>query len=484
MSENTNKTMGELLEEYGNAKLRTGEIVKGNVITVSPEAITVNLNYKSDAVLPREEYSYEYVEDLTTVAKEGDEIEAQVVKLNDQDGNVLLSRKGIEEAQLWQEFEKMKSENIVLEVKINEAIESGLFTSVKGIKAFIPKSHICAKRNVDPSEFVGKTLEVNVLGTENKRRRRQLTLTGRAIDVVKTRELEAKAWETLKVDEIYEGTVKNIQDYGAFVNINGIDGLLHINEISWNRIKHPSEVLKVGDVIQVKVKSMDMENRKLSLSYKATIKSPWTIFNEKHKVGEVVTGKVNRVVDFGAFINIDGFDCLLHIKDLDWERTEKVTDIVNVGEEIECKIIKVMKKEKKVNLGLKQMTEHPFDVFANGKKPGDVLNVEITRITLEGVDVTADEKVSDFFIPIAKVSREKLRTPAQICKIGDKKDAKITFVDRKNKKLDLTFILEEKEEKKYPSKSKKGHVSYSTSNDEVTLGDRFGDLEKLKEQLD
>ncbi|QSX06784.1 S1 RNA-binding domain-containing protein [Sedimentibacter sp. zth1] len=477
MSDNQNKTMSELFEDYGVSKIRTGDLIKGTVISVKPEAISINLNYKSDGVLTRDEYSYDFVEDLTNVVKEGDEVEALVVKLGDQDGNVVLTRKPIEEQKIWENFEKLKSEKAIIETKIIEACEFGIFGKVNGIKGFIPKNHISINRNVDPSDFVGKTLKVNILDTKNRKGRKQLVLTSKAIEKLEKEAKAKEVWNTLVEGEIYEGTVKNLQAYGAFVDINGVDGLLHINEISWNRIKHPSEVVNVGDKIKVKVKSIDIENKKLSLSYKATIKSPWAIFCDDNKVGQIVTGKVVRVVDFGAFVTVDDIDCLLHIKDISWLRIEKVTDVVNVGDEISVKIININKKERKVNLGMKQLVEHPFDKFAKDLTVGQIIPVKVTRILLEGVYVHASEDV-ECFVPIAKVSSERLRTPAKVVKIGEEKDAKITYIDRKGKKLDLTFVLEEKETDEFSSK--KGPVSYSSNNnEEFTIGDKLKGLEDL-----
>ena len=478
MSENQNKTMSELFEDYGVSKIRTGDLVKGTVISVTPEAISINLNYKSDGILTRDEYSHEFIEDLAKVAKEGDIIEAHVVKLGDQDGNVVLTRKSIEETKIWENLEKMKADKTIVETRIIEASEYGIFGKVSGIKGFIPKNQISVNRNVDPSEYVGKTLKVNILDTVNKKGRRQLVLTARAIEKIEKEAKENEVWNSLKENEIYDGVVKNIQDYGAFVDINGIDGLLHINEISWNRIKHPSEVLHAGDKIKVKVKSIDVENKKLSLSYKATIKSPWSIFCDQHKVGDLVTGKVSRVADFGAFVTIGETDCLLHIKDLAWLRTEKVTDVVNVGDEVTAKILNISKKDRKVSLGMKQLVEHPFDVFAKNLNVNDIIPVKITRILLEGVYVEAKEDV-EFFIPIVKVAAEKLRTPAQVVKIGETKDAKITNIDRKGKKLDLTFILEDKESDEFSNSNEP--ISYSThSDEEFTIADRIKGIEDLE----
>lgn len=464
-------TMHDLLENYGGLTyIRTGERLKGTVIYVSPEAISLNINYKSDGIITRDEYSLSDIPDLTKVVKEGDEIEAQVLRISDQDGNVVLTRKPLEEHKIWDELEKMRTEGTVIETTIIEASQYGIYGKVKGIKGFIPRNQISVQRNVETSEYVGKVLKVQVLETKNNKGRKQLVLTGRAVEKKEKEAREAIVWETIKEGEIYEGTVKNIQDYGAFVEINGIDGLLHINEIAWTRIKHPSEVLKIGDKISVKVKSIDKENKKLSLSYKATIKSPWSIFLDKHQKGDVVTGKVTRIVDFGAFVEIDGIECLLHIKDLDWARTEKVTDVLQEGQEVTAKILNITKKDRKVSLGLKQLVEHPFDKYAKPLKKDDIIPVEVTRILLDGVHVSVNGNI-DCFIPIAKVSSEKLRTPAQVVKVGEVKDAKILGVDMKGKNLNLTFILEDKADDFTNVES----ATYQPEEANFTIGESIGD---------
>ncbi len=465
-------SMHELLENYGGVSyIRTGERVKGTVIYVSPEAISVNINYKSDGIITRDEYSLTEVQDLTKVAKEGDEIEAQVLKVSDQDGNVVLTRKPLEEHKIWDELEKLRNEGTVLETTVIEASQYGIYGKIKGIKGFIPRNQISIKRNVETSEYVGKVLKVKVLETKNNKGRRQLVLTSRAVEKSEKEIKDNEAWENIKEGEVYEGIVKNIQDYGAFVEINGIDGLLHINEIAWTRIKHPSEVLKTGDKISVKVKNIDKENKKLSLSYKATIKSPWSLFLDKHQKGDIVTGKVNRIVDFGAFIDIDGIECLLHIKDLDWARTEKVTDVLHEGQEVTAKILNITRKDRKVSLGLKQLTEHPFDVYTKNINKDDIISVEITRILLDGVHVNVNGNI-DCFIPIAKVSTEKLRTPAQVVKVGEIKDAKVLGIDNKGKNLNLTFILEDKGDEF----SNDDHMAaYKPEETNFTIGESIGD---------
>jgi len=467
-----NGTMHELFETYGGvSRIRTGDIVKGTVITVSPEAISVNINYKSDGIITRDEYSFVQVPDLTKLVNEGETIEAQVVTVSDQDGNVILTRKPIEEKRVWEDLEKLKKEDAIVDISINEASQFGIYGKVNGIKGYIPRNQISIQRDVDPSIYVGQDLKAKILDTKNKKGRRQLILSSRLIEKEFKDVKDNETWENIKEGDVYEGIVKNLQDYGAFVEIEGIDGLLHINEIAWTRIKHPSEILKVGDKISVKVKGIDKENKKLSLSYKATVKSPWALFLDNHEKGDVVTGKVSRILEFGAFIVIDDIECLLHIKDIDWGRTEKVTDVLSQGQEITSKILNISRKDRKVSLGMKQLVEHPFDIFAKDLKKDDIIPVEITRILLDGVHVLVNGNI-DCFIPIARVSTEKLRTPAQVVKVGETKDAKILNIDMKGKNINLTFVLESKEDNEFSNGEVP--VSYKSEDADFTIGESIG----------
>lgn len=471
MNENQDGTMHELFENYGVTKIRTGDIIKGTVISVSPEAISVNINYKSDGIITRDDYSIVQIPDLTEIIKEGEPIDAQVVRLSDQDGNVVLTRKPLEEKKVWLDIEKLKSEDTILDILIIEASQFGIYGMVNGIKGYIPRNQITIKRDVDPSDYVGQNLKVKILDTKNKKGRRQLILSSKTIEKMEKEVKDNETWQKIQEGEVYEGIVKNLQDYGAFVEIEGIDGLLHINEIAWTRIKHPSEVLKVGDTISVKVKNIDKENKRLSLSYKATIKSPWALFLDQHAKGDVVTGKVSRILEFGAFVMIDDIECLLHIKDIDWARTEKVTDVINEGQEVTVKILNISRKDRKISLGMKQLVEHPFDKYAKNLKRNDIIPVEITRILLDGVHAMANGNI-DCFIPIARVSTEKLRTPAKVVKVGETKDAKIINVDMKGKNIDLTFILENKEDNEYSNNNIP--VSYKSEEANFTIGESIG----------
>lgn len=468
MSENSNYTMNELMENYKVSKIRTGDVITGTVIAVNEDSISVNLNYKSDGILSKEEYSNADISDLRQIIKEGEKIEAYVLRLSDQDGNVVLSRKIIEERANWKKIVSLKDKDPIIETKIIEANDYGVFALIEHIKGFIPKNQLSLNKNVKPADYVGKTVKVKILDLKNNKGRKQLILSSKVVEKIEKKKIEKQIWESLEEGEIYDGTVKNILNFGAFVDIKGIDGLLHVNEIAWTKIKHPSEVLKEGDKIKVMIKKIDVKNKKLSLSYKATIQSPWSIFTEKYNKGDEVKGIITKIEDYGAFVNIDDVQCLLHVKDISWFRTEHPSDVLEVGQEIKVKILDINKKNKKVNLGIKQLTEHPFDKFVKTHSSNDIIKVIVKRIVSDGVYVNINEDL-DSFIHISKISKDKLRTPAKILKIDEEKEAKIIGIDRKAKKIKLSFILNNQEDNEFSNG--KEPVSYTLGNDNFTIGD-------------
>lgn len=468
MSENSNFTMDDLMENFEVSKIRTGDVITGTVISVSQDSISVNLNYKSDGILTREEYSNTEISDLRDVVKEGDTIEAYVLKLSDQDGNVVLTRKVIEERANWKKVVELRKEDPIIETKIIDANDFGAFAVVESVKGFIPKNQLSLNKNIVPKDFVGKTVKVKIINTKDNKGRKQLILSSKAVEKIEKQKQEQKTWESLKEGTICEGTVKNILDFGAFVNVNGIDGLLHINEIAWTKIKHPSDVLKEGDKIKVMIKKIDVKNKKLSLSYKATIKSPWSTFVEKYNKGDVIKGIITRIESYGAFVKVDDIQCLLHVKDISWFRTEHPSDELEIGQEVTAVILNISRKDKKVKVGIKQLSEHPFDKFVKEHNINDLIKVKIKRIVSDGVYVEINDDL-DSFVHISKISNDKLRTPAKVVKIDEEKEAKIIGLDRKAKNIKLSFILTVQEDNEFSNG--KEPVSYTLGNDNFTIGD-------------
>ena len=467
--------MNELLEDFEFVNIHPGKKIKGKVISVDKDKALINFGYKSDGVIKKDEFSLENIDDLTEEIEVGDEITANVIANEDDDGNVRLSRKGIEVEEKWEEIEELYNNKEDVEVKVFSVNKSGCEVKLKGFNGFIPRSHLSIDRNADPQDYINKEIKARIIEAKKTNRRNRLILSPKVIELEEKRIKDKEAWESIEVGKEYTGTVNKIKNFGAFVEIEGIEGLLHINEISWVRIGHPKDVLTEGDEITVKVLSKDIEKRRMSLSLKATVKRPWEKFVEKYNTGDVVEGKIVNLTDFGAFVEIDDVQGLLHVSDISWEMVEKPSDELNEGDTIEVKILNIDDKRERLSLGVKQLTEDPFVEFTKNLKKYDIVKGKIKSMTVEGIVVEFDDQFESF-VPIRQVSRERLRTPADKFEKGQEVECKILGFDKRKKKLDVTMITE-KPEKKNPKQN--DQVSYTLGDDNITIGDL---LKKDKEE--
>jgi len=347
--------MNELLEDFEFVNIHPGKKIKGKVISVDEGKALINFGYKSDGVLRKEDYSLEEVEDLRDEIEVGDEIAANVVTNEDDDGNVRLSRKGIEVEEKWEEIEELYKNKEDVTVKVFSVNKSGCEIKLKGFNGFIPRSHLSIDRSTDPKDFLNEEVTARIIEAKKTNRRNRLILSRKVIELEEKRTRDKEAWESIEVGKEYTGTVNKIKNFGAFVEIEGIEGLLHINEISWVRIGHPKDVLTEGEEITVKVLSKDIEKRRMSLSLKATVKRPWEKFVENYNVGDVIEGKIVNLTDFGAFVEIDDVQGLLHVSDISWDMVEKPADELNEGETIKVKILNIDNKRERLSLELNSL---------------------------------------------------------------------------------------------------------------------------------
>ena len=304
---------------------RIGETVNGKVHQVTDKEIIVNMGCKKDGVVPKEEVTLEGDQKLTDLFKEGDEIQAKVIKTDDGDGVILLSKKKLEVNAHWDEITEALENKTTINVKVVKQVNGGVIAAYKEVTGFIPLSQLSDKYVENAEEFIGQELAVRVTRVDQKR--------GRAVfshKVILAEEKQQKieeVWNSLHVDDIVEGKVMRFTDYGAFVDLGGIDGLLHISEISWGKLKHPQEVLKIGDIVKVKILSMNAEKGKISLGLKQTMPEPWSVIEENYQVGQVVTGKVVQIKEYGAFIELEpGLDGLVHISEVAHKRVNDIAE--------------------------------------------------------------------------------------------------------------------------------------------------------------
>ena len=333
--------------------LHTGDIVKGTVISTANEEVTVNLGYKSDGIIPRGEFSSDASVVPSKTVQPGDEIEVFVVRVNDGDGNVLLSKKKVESQKGMEDIEKAYEDKAVVTGKVTEIVKGGLIAVVNGIRVFIPSSQVSGRFVEDLSVYKGTELSFNIIELDRAKRR---IIGGRkALLAKEAEEKKAAVFAELEVGKKVTGTVSRLTDFGAFVDLGGVDGLIHISEMSWGRISNPKEVLSEGDTVEVVVLDVDKEKSKISLSLKDVTPNPWSLAADKYAVGSIVEGKVVRMVPFGAFVELEpGVDGLVHISQIANKRVEKPEDELKIGEVIKVKVIDVNAEQKKISLSKKE----------------------------------------------------------------------------------------------------------------------------------
>ncbi len=365
-ADQNNEMMAYMDEIEKSLKLpQRGEVVTGEVVVVTNDYVVVNLGCKKDGMLPKEEITLEEGQTLTALFKEGDEIQAKVIKTDDGDGNILLSKKKLQSGENWDEINAALDSKEVVNVTVVRAVKGGVIAAYKEVSGFIPMSqladHYVDEEKVD--EFIGKTLPVKV--TRVDQRRNKAVFSHKAFLNEEREKKLAEIWQTLSVGDVVEGKVMRFTDYGAFVDIGGIDGLLHISEISWGKLRHPQEVLEIGQTVNVKILSMNAEKGKISLGLKQNAPEPWSVIDESYHVGDVIRGKVVQIKEYGAFVELaPGLDGLVHISELAYKRVNKVSDELEIGQEVEAKILEIDKERKRISLSIKETLDAPAPAAA------------------------------------------------------------------------------------------------------------------------
>ncbi len=371
------QTFEQMLNESFKT-IHTGEVVEGTVIDVKPDEIILNIGYKSDGILTKSEYSNDNSIDLTTAVKVGDTMDVKVLKTNDADGQVILSYKRLAIDRGNKRIEEAYNNKEVLTAKVVQVLEGGLTVVVDEVRIFIPASLVSDSYEKDLSKYQDQ--EIQFVVTEYNPKRRRYIGNRRMLVTAEKAEAAKKLFDSIKAGDVVDGIVKNVTDFGAFIDLGGADGLLHISEMSWGRVESPKKVFKVGDTVKVLVKSID--GNKIALSRKFDNENPWKDATEKYAVGNIVKGKVARMTDFGAFVELEpGIDALLHVSQIAKEHVEKPADVLKVGQEVEAKIVDFNEEEKKISLSIKAMfAPEPSEEVA---EDGDVVSVDIDKVIAE-----------------------------------------------------------------------------------------------------
>ena len=341
----------QMLDAYEKT-IRNGDVVEGTVIDVKPDEIILNIGYKSDGIISRNEYTNEPNVDLTTVVKVGDTMEAKVVKVNDGEGQVLLSYKRLAAEKGSKRLEEAFENNEVLKAKVTQVLAGGVCVNVDETRVFIPASLVSDTFEKDLNKF--KDQEIEFVITEFDPKKRRIIGNRKTLLVAQKAEQQKELLAKISEGDVIEGTIKNVTDFGAFVDLGGVDGLLHISEMSWGRVENPKKVFTVGQKVRVFIKSIN--DTKIALSMKFNDENPWNGAAEKYAVGNVVKGTVARMTDFGAFIELaPGVDALLHVSQISKDHVEKPADVLKIGQEVEAKIVDFNEAEKKISLSVKAL---------------------------------------------------------------------------------------------------------------------------------
>lgn len=342
-------------------KIHNGEKVKGIVMSVDNAEITVDLGIKQTGYVKLEDLTDDGSQKPSDIVSVGDEIELIVIKVNDGDGTVALSKKRVDEMAGYDKIVKAKEDNVILEGKVSRAVNKGVIVNYLGVRVFIPASQTGLPREADLEQLNGKKVEFKIIEVDEGGKKRAVGSI-RAVETAKREEAKNAFWADAEVGKTYSGKVKSLTSFGAFVDLGGIDGMVHISELSWKRIKHPSEVVNVGDTLEVYIKDLNREENRISLGFKKAEDNPWEIFTSQYSVGDVVEATVVSITKFGAFAQIiDGIDGLIHISQIADKKVDNVNNILAVGDVVNVKIIDVDADKKRISISMRALIEDGSD---------------------------------------------------------------------------------------------------------------------------
>ena len=420
------------LYEQSFHEIEAGTLIKGKVISVKENGVVVDVGYKSEGFISRDEFSEGEMENLHL----GDVLEVYIRQLSDSEGMVVLSRRQAIRIKAWEYVEDALRNEQPVEGVITGKTKGGLFVDVFGLKAFLPGSHAGVKvSEIDSS--IGLKLKFKVLKTNNKHT--TLVVSRKSLIDEERQKKKVETLQRLREGAVLSGTVKNITDYGAFIDLGGLDGLLHISDMSWGRISHPSEMLKVGQEVDVLVLKFDPANEKVTLGYKQKMPYPWSNVDEKYPAGSRVAGKVVSITDYGAFVKVEeGLEGLVHVSEMDWAPKPKhPSKYVQPGDEVEALVLKADREERRLSLSLKQLKPSPWQLVAENYAPGKIISGKVKSVTDFGVFVGLPEGV-DGLIHISDISWTKhIKHPNEVIKKGQKVDAVVLNVETEKERIAL-----------------------------------------------
>jgi small subunit ribosomal protein S1 len=423
----------QMMDMYNGtlASIEEGEIVKSRVLEIRDNMVVLDIGFKSEGTIPLEEFK-----DLPDI-KPGDEVEVLLEHLEDQEGSVVLSKKKADFMRVWERIRLAYENDQPVEGTLVKKIKGGVVVDLMGVDAFLPGSQIALRRVPNIDELLGQKYEFKII--KLNKRRRNIVVSRRVILETERAGKREKLMKELQKDQVRKGVVKNITDFGAFIDLGGVDGLLHITDMSWGRISHPSEMVQIGQELEVKVLDIDWQRERISLGLKQLQAYPWKDVAAKYPVGTRVTGKVVSITNYGAFIELEpGIEGLVHISEMSWTRNVRhPSKLVSIGETIEAVVLKVDPNEEKISLGMKQTEQDPWMVLPLKYPVGTRINGKVRNLTSFGAFVEIEPGI-DGLIHISDMSwTKRVQHPSEVVKKGDSVDVVILNIDSDNKRISL-----------------------------------------------
>jgi small subunit ribosomal protein S1 len=428
---------GQLLDQFEQeqATLQEGEVVRGTVVGISERGVVIDFGYKSEGLVNPAEFT----ENGVVSVKPGDEVEVLVKSMETADGLPILSRADAVRMKAWDDLEKAYQEGTTVKGRVLERIKGGLRIDIDGIGAFLPGSQVDVRpvRNLDSlrnQEIEAKVIKLN-------RKRSNVVLSRKAVIETENAGRKDQTLQHIEEEIIVEGQIKNLTDYGAFVDLGGVDGLLHVTDMSWGRLQSPNELFKVGDNIQVKVLKFDRERERVSLGYKQLQPDPWSSVEERFPIGTRVNGKIASVADYGAFVELEsGVEGLVHVSEMSWsKRVKHPSKIVNPGDSVEVEVLSVDPKARRISLGMKQIQDNPWQTLNERYQVGSRVHGRVRNLTDFGAFIEIEDGV-DGLVHVSDISwSRRIKHPSEVLKKGQEIDAIITSIDVENRRLSLSI---------------------------------------------
>jgi small subunit ribosomal protein S1 len=422
-----------LLDQYGGIrKFAEGEVLEGEVLKVTSTDVIVDIGYKSEGLIPVSQFEDESGQ---VSVKAGDKVDVFIENTEDYEGHIVLSREKAEKVRVWEDVEAAYNAGTVIDGRVVERIKGGLSVDI-GVRAFLPGSQVDVRPVKNLDSLRGQQIQCRVI--KLNRKRGNIVLSRK---LVLEQELNAKKADTLASLEegaVVQGVVKNITDYGVFIDLGGLDGLLHVTDLSWGRVNHPSEMFSVGDEMTVKVLKFDREKERVSLGYKQLTPDPWSLVHERYPVGTRINGKVVNITDYGAFVELEtGVEGLIHVSEMSWsKRVKHPSKMLEVGQEVETVVLDLDTENRRISLGLKQIEPDPWSSLAERYAVNSVITGKVRNLTDFGAFIEVEEGV-DGLVHVSDISQRRIKHPSEALKKGDTVEAVILNIDVENHRLSL-----------------------------------------------